>query len=365
MKDLFKRQFLKHFTPFVFWMVVVAVLMPVAATAASYLYVANNGDIGIGTDNPVAMLDVVGAIYSRLVTPTDASSLTIDWNQGNVQGLTLNTSNTTLAFTNGHAGGDYELILYQDATGGRTVTWPATVEWPNGNAPTLTSTASSTDVVKFVYDGSNYLGISSLNYETAPTSSTIAYDNSAFFSGSSSTNFSNSYTTGSGADRFMIAEVFDGGDLTGVTYGGISLTKIGSTCTSEPYSRWYLYGPASGANNFVVTSSGSEPGRVVVATYSGVAQSGFPDASSSLVNSFGTTSVSVAATPVASGAWGILIGAVNNPFSSTNYTDRVAGSSGDAQIIDTNGTISGLTGMTMTQVTSSDACGVMYTIAPF
>ena len=46
------------------------------------------------------------------------------------------------------------LFLIQDATGGRTVTWPASVLWNEGTPPTLSTTASSIDVLTFMtYDG--------------------------------------------------------------------------------------------------------------------------------------------------------------------------------------------------------------------
>ena len=46
------------------------------------------------------------------------------------------------------------------------MTWPATVLWSGGTAPTLTATNGKVDVITFVYDetNSNYYGGSSLNY---------------------------------------------------------------------------------------------------------------------------------------------------------------------------------------------------------
>jgi len=137
----------------------------VSTLGVSQLFVAENGNVGLSTTNPQHKLDVVGAIYSELV---NASGSTIDWNAGNVQSLTL-TGSPTLSFSNGQAGGEYKLILRQDGTGGRTITWPASVKWANGDAPTLTVTASGVDVMDFVYDGSSYLGKSSLSYRTPPS----------------------------------------------------------------------------------------------------------------------------------------------------------------------------------------------------
>src|SRR5262249_46532276 len=98
--------------------------------------------------------DVTGAAYSHLITATAPA---IDWDQGNVQSLTL-TSSPTLAFLNGHAGGVYKLIVRQDSTGGRMITWPTSVKWPGNTAPTLTASPNATDLMPFVHAGTSYLG---------------------------------------------------------------------------------------------------------------------------------------------------------------------------------------------------------------
>ncbi|MCB9942988.1 MAG: hypothetical protein H6851_05130 [Geminicoccaceae bacterium] len=46
------------------------------------------------------------------------------------------------------------LYLRQDGTGGRTVTWPASVKWSGGTAPVLSTGAARTDVVMLTsFDG--------------------------------------------------------------------------------------------------------------------------------------------------------------------------------------------------------------------
>jgi len=46
--------------------------------------------------------------------------------------------------------------MIQDATGGRTVTWPATVKWSGGAQPTWVTTANAINIANFYYDGTNY-----------------------------------------------------------------------------------------------------------------------------------------------------------------------------------------------------------------
>lgn len=86
----------------------------------------------------------------------------IDWTTGLMQKITL-TANTTLTYTAPSATARMTLLVIQDGTGSRTVTWPTT-KWAGSGAPTLTTTASRTDIVTTVYDGSTYYSAISLNF---------------------------------------------------------------------------------------------------------------------------------------------------------------------------------------------------------
>ena len=88
---------------------------------------------------------------------------TIDWGASNKQKSTL-TGNVTFTFTAPAGPCNLILKLVQDATGSRTVTWPASVKWSGGTAPTLTTTASRIDIISFYYDGTNYYGSYVLNF---------------------------------------------------------------------------------------------------------------------------------------------------------------------------------------------------------
>lgn len=82
---------------------------------------------------------------------------TIDWSAGNKQKSTL-TDDCTFTFSPEPSGPcSLVLRLVQDATGGRTVTWPGDVIWPDG-APTLSTAANAVDVISFYYDGADFYG---------------------------------------------------------------------------------------------------------------------------------------------------------------------------------------------------------------
>ena len=85
------------------------------------------------------------------VGASSGSSYTVDLENGNLYEVTL-TDNCTFTFSNPPAsgkGGSFTLILKQDGTGSRTVTWPGSVKWAGGAAPTLSSSASAVDILAF------------------------------------------------------------------------------------------------------------------------------------------------------------------------------------------------------------------------
>src|SRR4051812_18419030 len=91
-------------------------------------------------------------------TLTDAATVAVDWNNSVNQQVTF-AGSRTFTFSNPVAGAIYSLKITQDASGSRLATFPSTVKWAGGSAPTLTATASKTDVIYFMYDGTNYLDV--------------------------------------------------------------------------------------------------------------------------------------------------------------------------------------------------------------
>jgi len=91
-----------------------------------------------------------------LFSANTSTAITISLTNGTVQNLTL-TGNATITMPTAVAGKSFIIILSQDATGSRTVTW-STVSRPSATAPTITSTASKKDIYSFFSDGTSWYG---------------------------------------------------------------------------------------------------------------------------------------------------------------------------------------------------------------
>lgn len=75
-----------------------------------------------------------------------------------ISDITL-TGNCTLAFPSAIAGASFTLVLRQDSIGSRTVSWPASVKWPGGTVPTLTTSPNRADILTFLCtDGTYWFG---------------------------------------------------------------------------------------------------------------------------------------------------------------------------------------------------------------
>lgn len=90
-------------------------------------------------------------VVETLVTDDSGAALDLDASTATVFEITL-TGSPTFTFSGAVAAGSvsaFTLVLVQDATGSRTVTWPASVTWAGGTAPTLSTAAAAVDVLTF------------------------------------------------------------------------------------------------------------------------------------------------------------------------------------------------------------------------
>ena len=105
------------------------------------------------------------SIGGTVQTATGDGATTIDWKRGNMFNFQFGAFNETFTFTAPTNPGTFILKLVQDSIGSRTATWPASVKWAGGSAPTLTTTATTgTDIITFYYDGTSYFAVDSLNF---------------------------------------------------------------------------------------------------------------------------------------------------------------------------------------------------------
>jgi len=119
--------------------------------------------VGAAAD-ATASVKISGQYFSPLVVIGNRTTdSTVNWSSGNEHSIELG-ANITLAFSNPVVGGRYVLLVAQDSTGSRTVTWPLTVAWGNAGAPTLSTTGSTKDLFTFLWDGAEYIGNYSLGF---------------------------------------------------------------------------------------------------------------------------------------------------------------------------------------------------------
>ena len=124
--------------------------------------------VGGGESTFNTSVKITGQAYTELHDTTN-TTLTVNWNNSNIQELTSLTGSLTFTASNPKAGATYILTLAQ--TGTVTATWTG-VKWPAATAPTL-SGAGKTDVVTLIcYDATAnagagaYYGASTLNFTT-------------------------------------------------------------------------------------------------------------------------------------------------------------------------------------------------------
>ena len=223
-------------------------LVPVMSFAASYFTVDDSGNFGFGNSSPTTRIDVSGAMYSRLVTATSSA---VNWDSGNVQEMTL-TSSPTLTFTGAQAGGKYDLILVQDGTGSRTVTWPASVKWPGGTKPVLTSTANATDTVSFIYDGGSFLGTYTSDYKAPLT--TLFSDN---FNRTDSGSIGNGWSVATAGSGFSSGISGNKGFISWDQNGGVTAYRSDISPSGAFFIKTNINFTANHASPFEISYKGS------------------------------------------------------------------------------------------------------------
>lgn len=134
------------------------------STPAANQYLGYNGSTQKWNNVPLAgkvALATGGGAETLNALGSGTGTRAINLANGNVVSATL-AGNTTFTFTGATASTacSFGLYLTQDATGSRTVTWPASVRWAGGTAPTLSTGANAIDILVFetINGGTTWFG---------------------------------------------------------------------------------------------------------------------------------------------------------------------------------------------------------------
>jgi hypothetical protein len=109
--------------------------------------------------NDGAYAKFTAAAVAPEATLTDASTVTINSLTQSVSKVTLGGNRTIGLASGGVSGAFISILVIQDGTGSRTVTWNAAYEFAADTAPTLTTTANLGDLFVFRYNGAKWLEV--------------------------------------------------------------------------------------------------------------------------------------------------------------------------------------------------------------
>ena len=96
-------------------------------------------------------LDVRSAAWTVPVALTVAATTTVTCTASNVFTAAMTTNITTLTVSSPASGQTISIRFTQDATGSRTVAWPAAFDWVGGAVPVLSTTAAYVDLLVATY----------------------------------------------------------------------------------------------------------------------------------------------------------------------------------------------------------------------
>jgi len=144
-------------------------VLSIAANAVVTADIANSAVTSAKVDTTQVAVLGTAQEYTRThnfnaTTLTDGANISWDLSQNQVASVTLAGNRTLSNPTNQVDGAVYILIVKQDATGGRTLAFSSNYKFAGGSAPSLTTTASKADVLTFVSDGTNMMGVASQNF---------------------------------------------------------------------------------------------------------------------------------------------------------------------------------------------------------
>jgi len=111
----------------------------------------------------VVNMTATGYASMEIDTLTDGATITPDFSVGNNFSVTLAGNRTLANPTNLVAGQSGVIFISQDATGGRTLAYGSSWDFPNGTVPTLSTAANAVDMLVFTVRSGTSIGAVLIN----------------------------------------------------------------------------------------------------------------------------------------------------------------------------------------------------------
>jgi len=128
-----------------------ATSLAIATSGVDRINIDANGNVGFGTSVPVKQLEITKSARAHVVSLTDVStSIAIDFNTAQNFAIQLVGNRTFENPSNCAAGQTGSIFIQQNVSGGKTLSFGSNWKFPNGEAPTLTTTASAVDRLDYI-----------------------------------------------------------------------------------------------------------------------------------------------------------------------------------------------------------------------
>jgi hypothetical protein len=128
-----------------------ATSLAIATSGVDRINIDANGNVGFGTSIPVKQLEITKSARAHVVSLTDVStSIAIDFNTAQNFAIQLVGNRTFENPSNCAAGQTGSIFIQQNVSGGKTLSFGSNWKFPNGEAPTLTTTASAVDRLDYI-----------------------------------------------------------------------------------------------------------------------------------------------------------------------------------------------------------------------
>lgn len=125
-----------------------------ATNGSGRLFIDGTGRIGVGTSSLIAKFTISGNSVGVPIALIDTSTITPDFGAANHFTVTLSGSRTLANPTNLTAGQSGTIVITQDSTGSRTLSYGSYWKFSGGVAPILTTTANAVDVLVYYVESS-------------------------------------------------------------------------------------------------------------------------------------------------------------------------------------------------------------------